>query len=394
MDDLRSNVQHARFEQKDPLLIYKFESYELFKHMVQKMNQDVASFLLKCQLPSQPDQVRRAPGARPTQQPRVQTSKQGVQNLNEQRMAAARAQAGAAAAGGGVAGAPGVPPPPPKAEPVRVEKKTLPNEPCPCGSGKKYKKCHGILWADLPLFRGVSGGIHQGDQVDGAVPCGAQGGPRSLHGGARGDDVIEEDQAVQVVRIQRAVRVESVSIREGMKALSSRQAGQGPSMLGPDQRGGDVHAQHIAPTFCEQRALVVASPPLLPPVQGNGDHSPTLLLGPPCAGRLLGHRLPQGVSELRAPSVFQPVDGLPFHPFRPGRHPRPSPQRPQPATKAVQVHPALAPQGEGAGSAPLALLPFEYGIAARAAEGEHGRGHGVQQSGGHWEEHRANQGCS
>ena len=93
MDDLRSNVQHARFEQKDPLLIYKFESYELFKHMVQKMNQDVASFLLKCQLPSQPDQVKRAPGARPQQPARVQTSKQGVQNLNEQRMAAARAQA-------------------------------------------------------------------------------------------------------------------------------------------------------------------------------------------------------------------------------------------------------------------------------------------------------------
>ena len=140
MDDLRSNVQHARFEQKDPLLIYKFESYELFKAMVQRMNVDVASFLLKCQLPSQPDQVKRAPGARPQSAPRVQTSKQGVQNLNEQRMAAARGQGSA----GGGAGVPGVPPPPTKAEPVRVEKKTLPNEPCPCGSGKKYKKCHGL----------------------------------------------------------------------------------------------------------------------------------------------------------------------------------------------------------------------------------------------------------
>ena len=134
-------MQHARFEQKDPLLIYKFESYELFKGMVQRMNADVASFLLKCQLPSQPDQVKRAPGVRPAQQPRVQTSKQGVQNLNEQRISAARAQGGAP--GGG--GAPGMPAPPPtKAEPVRVEKKTLPNEPCPCGSGKKYKKCHGL----------------------------------------------------------------------------------------------------------------------------------------------------------------------------------------------------------------------------------------------------------
>ncbi len=141
MDDLRSNVQHARFEQKDPLLIYKFESYELFKAMVQRMNADVASFLLKCQLPSQPDQVKRAPGARPQQAPRVQTSKQGVQNLNEQRLATARAQAGA---GGAQGGAPGLAPPPVKSEPVRVEKKTLPNEPCPCGSGKKYKKCHGI----------------------------------------------------------------------------------------------------------------------------------------------------------------------------------------------------------------------------------------------------------
>ena len=122
------------------MLIYKFESYELFKAMVQRMNVDVASFLLKCQLPSQPDQVKRAPGARPQQAPRVQTSKQGVQNLNEQRMAAARGQGGA----GGGAGVPGVPPPPTKAEPVRVEKKTLPNEPCPCGSGKKYKKCHGL----------------------------------------------------------------------------------------------------------------------------------------------------------------------------------------------------------------------------------------------------------
>ena len=146
MDDLRSNVQHARFEQKDPLLIYKFESYELFKHMVQKMNQDVASFLLKCQLPSQPDQVKRAPGARP---------RAACPCADEQ---AGRAKPQRAAHGGGPrpsgAGWPG----PPRwrsrrawhaasaaqggARP-RVEKKTLPNEPCPCGS-EKYKKCHGL----------------------------------------------------------------------------------------------------------------------------------------------------------------------------------------------------------------------------------------------------------
>ena len=155
MDDLRSNVQHARFEQKDPLLIYKFESYELFKHMVQKMNQDVASFLLKCQLPSQPDQVRRAPGARPQQPARVQTSKQGVQNLNEQRMAAARAQAaqgGQARPGaGGGAGAPGMPPPPPPpTQPIRSEKKYGRNDIVTIRRGSevqelKYKKAEPLL---------------------------------------------------------------------------------------------------------------------------------------------------------------------------------------------------------------------------------------------------------
>ena len=152
MDDLRSNVQHARFEQKDPLLIYKFESYELFKHMVQKMNQDVASFLLKCQLPSQPDQVRRAPGDRPQQTPRVQTSKQGVQNLNEQRIAAARAQGGVQGrpgAGGGP-GVPGVPPPPKPTQPIRSEKKYGRNDLVTIRRGDevqelKYKKAEVLL---------------------------------------------------------------------------------------------------------------------------------------------------------------------------------------------------------------------------------------------------------
>ena len=151
MDDLRSNVQHARFEQKDPLLIYKFESYELFKSMVQRMNTEVASFLMKCTIPTgtaaQPP--RQAP--RPSAAPRVQEQKAGVANTAEQG-AAARA----AAAQGGMPGrmpgrpgaiAPGRPPQqaprPQPVQPIRTEKKVLPNDPCPCGSGKKYKKCHG-----------------------------------------------------------------------------------------------------------------------------------------------------------------------------------------------------------------------------------------------------------
>ena len=99
MDDLRSNVQHARFEQKDPLLIYKFESYELFQKMVQKVNAQVASFLMKCTIPTgaAAQQPRQAP--RPSAAPRVQEQKAGVANTAEQG-AAARA----AAARGGMPG--------------------------------------------------------------------------------------------------------------------------------------------------------------------------------------------------------------------------------------------------------------------------------------------------
>jgi preprotein translocase subunit SecA len=144
MDDLRSNVQNARYEQKDPLLIYKFESYELFRAMVVRMNAEVASFLMKCTIPTQPV----AP-ARPMPQadaPRVSASKEGVRNMQEQ-LAAARPQPVQrppmqVPAGLRPSNQPPSPPPP-KVQPVRVEPKVLPNDPCPCGSGLKYKKCHG-----------------------------------------------------------------------------------------------------------------------------------------------------------------------------------------------------------------------------------------------------------
>ncbi|MGA0434574.1 MAG: SEC-C metal-binding domain-containing protein, partial [Flavobacteriales bacterium] len=141
MDDLRSNVQLARFEQKDPLLIYKFESYELFKAMVQRMNADVAAFLMRCTIPTGPteQQVRQAPQARPSMPNKISLSKENIQNIQEQAASQARQQAPL----GVRPGAGGPPPPPRKVEPVRTEKKVLPNDPCPCGSGKKYKKCHG-----------------------------------------------------------------------------------------------------------------------------------------------------------------------------------------------------------------------------------------------------------
>jgi preprotein translocase subunit SecA len=145
MDDLRSNVQNARYEQKDPLLIYKFESYELFRAMVVRMNAEVAAFLMKCTIPTQPV----AP-ARPMPQgdaPRVSASKEGVRNMQEQ-LAAARPQPVQrppmqVPAGLRPSNQPPSPPPP-KVQPVRVEPKVLPNDPCPCGSGLKYKKCHGV----------------------------------------------------------------------------------------------------------------------------------------------------------------------------------------------------------------------------------------------------------
>ena len=156
MDDLRSNVQNARYEQKDPLLIYKFESYELFKAMIQRMNTDVASFLMKCTIPTGPAQqppVRQAPAPKSLSDIKVNLSKETVDNISQQRQAAAAAQAAAQAAQRapmpgrpGMPGAPGMPPPQPKpapVQPIRTEKKVLPNDPCPCGSGKKYKKCHG-----------------------------------------------------------------------------------------------------------------------------------------------------------------------------------------------------------------------------------------------------------
>ncbi len=116
MDDLKQSVQGAAYEQKDPLLIYKFESFELFKRMLQKVNKDIISFLGKARLPVRdPDQIERG-----TQQERTDMSKM---------------QTGRSDIPGSRGGQ--------KAQPVRVEKKVGRNEPCPCGSGKKFKQCHG-----------------------------------------------------------------------------------------------------------------------------------------------------------------------------------------------------------------------------------------------------------
>jgi preprotein translocase subunit SecA len=122
MDDLRQSVQNATYEQKDPLLIYKFESFGLFAKMLEKVNRDVLSVLNKSYVPvreNNPDNVQRNQASR---------AKVDVNKLQASRMAAA-AQAGQGDKS--------------KPAPVKVEKKVGRNDPCPCGSGKKYKQCHG-----------------------------------------------------------------------------------------------------------------------------------------------------------------------------------------------------------------------------------------------------------
>jgi preprotein translocase subunit SecA len=129
MDDLKQSVQGAVYEQKDPLLIYKFESFELFKQMMDRTNKEIISFLFKGVIPQQdPNQVKEAKNL----------PKQDMKNLNANKAAVASttaSRAGLTQQGG--------PPPPQRVQPVRVEQKVGRNDPCPCGSGKKFKNCHG-----------------------------------------------------------------------------------------------------------------------------------------------------------------------------------------------------------------------------------------------------------
>ncbi len=118
MDDLKQSVQNAAYEQKDPLLIYKFESYNLFKTMVEKINRGTVATLMKGQIPMQePERVKEA------EEKRTDLSK----------MKTGRTEASAPMGNRQ----------PPKHEPVHVGPKVGRNDPCPCGSGLKYKNCHG-----------------------------------------------------------------------------------------------------------------------------------------------------------------------------------------------------------------------------------------------------------
>ena len=114
MDDLKQSVQNAVHEQKDPKVVYKLESYNLFAQMLESLNQDVLSFLLRSFIPIKENQPSRPIQAAPAQS-RLQAHRNDLVTNGEQKAKA----------------------------PVIADKKIGRNDPCPCGSGLKYKNCHG-----------------------------------------------------------------------------------------------------------------------------------------------------------------------------------------------------------------------------------------------------------
>ncbi len=127
LDDLRQSVRNAQYEQKDPLLIYKFEAFELFSSMIEKVNKDVVSTLMKAHIPLRdPNSVKRAEAPKKMDLSKFETNKDEATSYNDPS-GGGKGKDGRSQA----------------QQPVRVEKKVGRNDPCPCGSGKKYKACHG-----------------------------------------------------------------------------------------------------------------------------------------------------------------------------------------------------------------------------------------------------------
>ena len=129
LDDLKHSVQNASYEQKDPLLIFKLESVTLFDKMVSKINDQTAMTLMRGQIPVQEKEqsnVRVAPDPQKNrQQQKYSETKVDLNDRNQQAAAQRDTRENV------------------KREPMRVEKTVGRNDPCPCGSGKKFKNCHG-----------------------------------------------------------------------------------------------------------------------------------------------------------------------------------------------------------------------------------------------------------
>ena len=128
LDELRNSVQNASYEQKDPLLIYKLESFGLFKEMIDSMNRKVLSILMRGQIPMrEPEQVREARPVQRMDLSRMRTQKDEVSSRAAQQQDPTKQDTREVQ----------------KTQPIVVEKKVGRNDLCPCGSSKKFKNCHG-----------------------------------------------------------------------------------------------------------------------------------------------------------------------------------------------------------------------------------------------------------
>src|SRR5690606_11249457 len=127
MDDLKQSVQNAVYEQKDPIIIYKMEAFDLFKAMLASMNKEIVSFLFKGEIPGQQQQAQNIQEARPipAQPANVKASKQDLSSptgVSDEDFDTRKPQV---------------------TQPIRKEQTVGRNDLCPCGSGQKYKNCHG-----------------------------------------------------------------------------------------------------------------------------------------------------------------------------------------------------------------------------------------------------------
>lgn len=133
MDDLKQSVQSAVYEQKDPLLIYKFEAFNLFKDMDRETSRDIVSFLTKCGIPVSNQEQEAAPEIREgreqkTDMSRMRASHEELAENGSHQNSGPELQTAEEV----------------KAEPIRHQGPQIGrNDLCPCGSGKKYKQCHG-----------------------------------------------------------------------------------------------------------------------------------------------------------------------------------------------------------------------------------------------------------
>lgn len=127
LDDLKKSVQNASYEQKDPLLVFKLESVQLFDKMVNKINNETVATLMRGQIPVQvPEDVRHAAPEEPAQQ-HLTTSHESMEEAAEREAREAAGQDTRES----------------HHQPIVKDKMPSPNDPCPCGSGKKFKNCHG-----------------------------------------------------------------------------------------------------------------------------------------------------------------------------------------------------------------------------------------------------------